>query len=480
MRPIIKIFFFTWMGLILFFRPLLAEQQGSEFNPQVFKGMRVIMDDFLVNDDTTGGCAQSQSAIACDSSGNFVITWVDERDATSQDIYAQRFDSNGTPLSSIFIVNDDTLPTSRDYTDIAMDRSGNFVITWRDYQSGSIFAQRYNYTGDRIGANFKVNESGYSYNPVVAMDGAGNFVIAWNTTNIWAQRYDSSGNPQGSNFKVSDLIGLVPDIAMNRSGDFVIIWQGRYCVSYPFPGYCFFDDIYAQIYDASGTPVDTNFKIADYGSYSYSSSVAMDDSINFIVTWGSGDIYGQRYSATGTPLGSKLKVNDDAGGVGQANPDIAIDGSGNFIFTWTDARNANWDIYAQRYDSTGSPLGCNFKVNDDVGTAGQDYPAIALGGSNSFVIAWRDERNQNFDIYIQRYNSAGTPSGCNFKVDDAGTAHQWTPAVAVNNYGDVVVTWEDYRNGSTNPDIYAQRYNYSGIPIGSNIKVNDDTGAAKQ
>ena len=222
MRPIIKIFFFSWMGLILFFTPLFAEQQGSEFNPEAFRGTQVIMDDFLVNDDTTGGCAQSKPAIARDPSGNFVIVWEDYRDAYAG-IYAQRYDSLGTPVGSNFRVNDDVKPGNHYWPAIAMDNSGDFVITWHhDYREnsnwGDIYARRYNASGEPLGPNFKVS-SGFC--AAVGMDSLGNFIITWHddlfqngNRDIYAQRYNSSGIPVAGKFKVNDDIGYGYDQAL--------------------------------------------------------------------------------------------------------------------------------------------------------------------------------------------------------------------------------------------------------------------------
>lgn len=91
--------------------------------------MKAIIDDFLVNDDTTGGCGQWVPTIARDPSGNFVITWEDYRNGYA-DIYAQRYNSSGDTLGSNFKVNDDIGTASQAVPAIAMDSSGNLVITW--------------------------------------------------------------------------------------------------------------------------------------------------------------------------------------------------------------------------------------------------------------------------------------------------------------------------------------------------------------
>jgi len=58
------------------------------------------------------------------------------------------------------LVNDDGGSSYQLYPSIAMDGSGNFIITWEDYRSGNydIYAQRYNSGGIKVGANFLVSD----------------------------------------------------------------------------------------------------------------------------------------------------------------------------------------------------------------------------------------------------------------------------------------------------------------------------------
>src|SRR3989339_687969 len=213
-------------------------------------------------------------------------------------------------------------------------------------------------------------------------------------------------------------------------------------------------------------------------------SIAMDGTGNFVIAWmdyrsGNNDIYFQRYSSNGTVLGVNTKVNDDAGTAGQANPSIAMDGIGNFVIAWIDARNSSDDIYYQRYNSIGIAQGVNAKANDDAGTAYQEYPSITMDGSGNFIIAWEDFRNGNWNIYYQRYNSIGITQGVNVKVnDDAEANGQYDASIAMDDVGNFVIAWDDNRNN--NYDIYYQRYNSIGIAQGINTKVNNDTGTDGQ
>ena len=99
-------------------------------------------------------------------------------------------------------------------------------------------------------------------------------------------------------------------------------------------------------------------------------------------------------------IGSNFKVNDDSHDTNQEFPSIDIDKYGNFVIVWQDHRNGQTDIYAQRYDFNGTPLGSNFKVNDDSIGAWQFFPSISFDGSVIFFIVWQDNRNDA--IYMRK------------------------------------------------------------------------------
>jgi hypothetical protein len=451
----------------------------------------VLTDDFLVNDDTSGGTAfQTYPSIAMDGNGNFVVVWTDYRNM-NDDIYCQRYDSIGTAKGVNFKVNDNAVTALQENPSIAMDVSGNFVVVWTDYRNmdPDIYCQQYDSTGLAKGINFKVNDdvgtSAYSY-PSIAMDRSGNFVVVWvhdlnYNSDIYCQQYNSTGFAKGVNFKVNDDTGTAtqwsPSITMDGSGNFIVAWHDGRNGNY---------DIYCQRYDSTGFAKGVNSQVNDDAGVAdqYDPSITMDGNGNFIVVWrddrnGNSDIYCQRYNSSGAAQGVNFKVNDDAGIASQYSPSITMDGSGNFIVVWRDDRNFFWDIYCQRYNSSGVAQGANFKVNDDIGTSLQQDPSIAMDGSGNFIVVWRDDRNGNTDIYCQRYDSTGTAKDINFIINnDAGTANQSYASIAMNSSGNFVVAWEDYRN--YNCDIYCQRYNSSGIAQGVNFKANDDIGTASQ
>jgi hypothetical protein len=322
-----------------------------------------------------------------------------------------------------------------------------------------------------MGSNFKVNDdTGYTFQrfPSIAADGKGNFIITWRDyrngdPDIYAQRYSNDGIPFGSNFKVNDDTGstkhYAPSVATDGSGNFIVTWYE--C--------CENVDVYAQRYSSDGTAVGSNFKVTEDAA---SPSIAANDSGNFVITWLSSDIYAQRYSSDGTTVGSNFKVSDDTGSAKQSASSIATDGNGNFIIAWVDQRNGYYDIFAQRFSNDEIPLMSNFKVNDDSVSVSQYYPSIAAGSSGNFIITWIDLRASLWGVYAQQYSSDGTAVGSSFKVNES-SFQLLGSSIAADDAGNFIIAWSYC---CEDQNVYARRYSSDGTAVGSNFKVNDDTG----
>src|SRR5439155_24349152 len=89
--------------------------------------------------------------------------------------------------------------------------------------------------------------------------------------------------------------------------------------------------------------------------------------------------FGQRYAGTGTLVGGAVLVNAYTAGA-QGYPAVAVDGVGNFVAVWEGAGPGDdAGIFGQRYDSTGTPLGGEFRVNTYT-TGTQGHAAVAADG----------------------------------------------------------------------------------------------------
>lgn len=175
----------------------------------------------------------------------------------------------------------------------------------------------------------------------------------------------------------------------------------------------------------------------------------------------------------------------------QVKPHLFANGEGIVIAVWQDGRNGdtyNRDIYLRYSTDEGQTWGQEERVNDD--PAGnhinQLNPVAALSKKGDLLVAWQDRRNGDYDIYAQRLVISGTTlirSGANMLVGGAAsynTGDQINPDIAVDETGGFHVTWQDNRNG--NDDIFASSY----IPDNGGYtwtlvrQVNDDNGAPQQ
>ena len=183
-------------------------------------------------------------------------------------------------------------------------------------------------------------------------------------------------------------------------------------------------------------------------------------------------------------IGTSLnrRINDDSNGGTQSYPDIAASPSGTFFCVWEDTRAANRDIYGAALDSIGLRITPNLRLNDDAGSYDQSHPAVTAVGSDRYLVVWADQRQAQGEIFGVYVTASGAPIGPNFKISVdpvAGGSSQSAPAVAARPDGSVLVAWLDGRGsaviGATD-DVYAQRLNALGQPVGGNFKVNGTTG----
>jgi Secretion system C-terminal sorting domain len=367
---------------------------------------------------------------------------------------------------------------------VAMDSDGDFVVVWQSKeQDGSnpgIYAQRYNSSGTAQGTEFQVNTytTDYQFNPSVAMDSDGDFVVTWmsrgqdgDNYGIYAQRYNSSGTAQGTEFQVNTYttgIQRNPYVAIDSDGDFVIAWQSDFQDG-------FSDGIYAQRYNSSGTAQGTEFQVNTYTTNKQqNASVAIDSDGNFIVAWQSngqdGDgygIYAQRYNSSGTAQGTEFLVNTHTTNL-QRTPSIAIDNDGDFVVAWESILQDgdSYGIYAQRYNSSGTAQGTEFRVNTYT-THRQRFPSIAIDSDGDFVVAWQSHGQDGsvYGIYAQQYNSSGTAQGSEFMVNTYTSNNQNVPSIAMDSDGDFVVAWQSNGQDILGYGIYAQRYSQVALPV---------------
>ncbi|MFC2119446.1 T9SS type A sorting domain-containing protein [Bacteroidota bacterium] len=430
-------------------------------------------------------------SISMFTNNEFIVGW-----SNNNSIYAQLFNADGTPKTPKFLVNDDTPSEFKTLPTVTTMNSGNFAITWQDERNGNpdIYAQTFDSNGNPLGSNLLINDdltSKVKQNPSIATDGVDRFIIAWqDARGTWAKRdifYQKlleNGVKSGINHRVTEQVVFdyqeTPDIDTDSIGSCVIVWEG------PGPAGV---GIYGQIYTNEGVTINHNFKIIDGTSTPIPSvrlpSVAMDPKGYFTVVWedvrndNQGDILAQRYTNDGLPVGTFFKVGNFALGSREGFPQIATDGIGNFIIVWHYApEDLDYDIYAQLFTEEGIPEGDAFRIND-LTFSYQAVPSVAMNKGGEFVVAWQESPwTSGRNIYLRKFNFNGIPAGADIKVnDETGDYGQIRPKVAMSDDGSFAVVWYTW---GTYKDIYIQFYSPDLSPIGGNIKVNDDDGNSTQ
>ena len=149
----------------------------------------------------------------------------------------------------------------------------------------------------------------------------------------------------------------------------------------------------------------------------------------------------------------------------QVNAKSIPDGSGGIILVWEDYRNGDADIYAQRLDGAGAPLWGTNGVLVISKTLGQESPAIVSDGAGGAIVAWQDLRSGGYDIYTQGLNSNGAlkwnPDGIPLCL---AVGNQVLQVMTTDGAGGAIVAWRDLRTGDS--DVFAQRVTSAGaVPV---------------
>lgn len=341
-------------------------------------------------------------------------------------------------------VNTDAGTENQTNPHMAIDPNGYIYMVWQDFRQGSagkIYAQKYDNGGAKQWANdVVISPANNQILPEVAVDNAGHLYICWND--------DSNGN--------QDVF-----LVKRASNDGSDLWGGSKQVQ---------------------TDADNKDQIKCKIDLS-------NDFSRVYVTWqdnrnGDADIFMQALDTVTHDALWDPEIRIDSttvsGGTNQTTPISSDDNSNDIFVFWADDRNANQDIYAQKYDPAGTKLwGSDLLVNTDGGATNQYAPSVAVS-SSTFFVSWTDERNSNLDVYAQRVSATGTKLWPNDLLinTDGGTSNQYSPSVAIG--ADVVyIAWGDERNG--NQDIYAQKLVASGTLLWTpDVRVNINPGSSAQ
>ncbi|HET9252838.1 MAG TPA: FlgD immunoglobulin-like domain containing protein [Candidatus Eisenbacteria bacterium] len=426
---------------------------------------------------------QVNAQAVSDGAGGMIIVWQDFRSGVA-DIYAQRFDASGTKLwgDGGLAVCTETL--GQEAPVLTSDGAGGAVIAWQDLRSGAgydIWAQAVTPAGALKWAPAGVaicTASGNQVLEVITTDAAGGAIIAWRdgrgvAADVYAQRVSSTGTPlwTGDGVAVCTATGQQNDISIvsNGQGGAFLAWRD------PRNGTSN-NDIYAQALNSSGTPLWTadGVVVTNAVQNQIDPSISYDGNLGVLIAWQDTrnatdyDIYAQRLNSTGTALWTPNGVQACDVDSAQSAPIVVSDGARGAILAWTDARVSRPDIYAQRLDSLGTRLwgGLN-GVAVCSADSGQFIKTLIADKTGGAIVGWDDERGagNDEDIYAQALSPTGTVRWTANGVKIAtGSGTRRLTTSAPDGYGGALFAWEDFRNGATS-DVFGLRVTSVGTGI---------------
>jgi hypothetical protein len=317
------------------------------------------------------------------------------------------------------------------------------------------------------------NESNDQLYSQIYSDAMGGAIITWEDkrngmkSDIYSQRINLKGeiqwNINGVAISTGNYTQGAPQICSDENGGAIITWNDkRNGLDY---------DIYTQWINSTGSVkwIVNGTAISTADEDQVIPQISSDGAGGAIIIWNdyrSGanyDIYAQKINSTGNVKWSANGTAIVTEGGDQYFPHISSDEAGGAIITWEDSRGSDSDIYAQRVNSTGSvKWGANGSAICTA-TNTQWYTQICSDGAGGAIITWSDNRSGiNYDIYAQWINSTGDVKwGANGTAICTADGDQLVPQIYSDGLGGAIITWEDERSGS-NGDIFAQRINSTG------------------
>ena len=143
--------------------------------------------------------------------------------------------------------------------------------------------------------------------------------------------------------------------------------------------------------------------------------------------------------------------------------------SGDMVMVWSDCRNGDRDVFAQKFNVSGAPQWDAGGKLIAHAVARQEDPEVIYSENGNWIFAWVDYRLtpeviEAGDVYTQKVNSSGDPLWTSGGVlVCSATGVQLNLRLVADGSGGVIILWEDNRSGDGN-DIYAQRITSTGVP----------------
>ncbi|MBM3323180.1 hypothetical protein FJY69_06860, partial [candidate division WOR-3 bacterium] len=415
---------------------------------------------------TAGNCGQYSPAVAW-GGGQWLVTWVDDRDGDWYfDVWAARVSPAGTVLDPDgFAVTD----TVWDQDEVGVVHNGtNFLVYWADYRSGGgayadVYCGRVSGSGSVLDRNgFAVTTAAGDQYTISAAVLNGTTFVAWEDTRdednptVYGARVSSAGtvlDPGGFALAHCATAQSGPALAYDGT-NWLAVWSEMRGAN---------ADVYGQRFTGTGVRLDAEPFLVSGAADDQSGPVVGFDGANWLVAWederwGNVDLYAARVSPAGRVLDS-LGISVFRGSYAQGKPALAFDGT-NWLVAYDNWVTNTHDVFARFV----SPAGVVDTHTVRIATAsGNLYaPALAFDGAN-YLAVWTDGRASVSKVRCARVTTAGAVLDTGIRVADSAAA----PGVVFGG-GQYFVAWADYLRNRWVGDIAGARVSTAGIVLDPN------------
>ena len=391
----------------------------------------------------SGGSEQSDPWMAMEPDGDFVIAWTDYRgDATTgfvgNSIRYRRFDESvddaGPQVTDFLLASGERL----EYGDQVMEDISKLVVT---FDEEMLTTSDYSILDPD---NWALLKDG-----VEILGGVSEIDFGMNLASSMAEpMFDEYvGANKWEAILTLDANGNAPGVAVLTEGNYEIVakdWLRDLAGNtLDASGYAANGNVYtrpffvfspgeSEILVNTGSPGDQITRDEDDASNPPSPrSTVSDADGDFINVWtvqpdGSGrqGVYAKIYDAEWQEVDGERIVDPlvpvreihVSNNPSATHASVAVDGDGDFIVVWSELSDQvldSWDIYARRFDATGTPLDtAPFLVNTETLNS-QHFASVDMDIDGDFVIAWQslDQDGSGLGVYAQRFGPNGVPLG---------------------------------------------------------------------
>jgi len=391
----------------------------------------------LDNTYTTGN--QYQPSVAALSGGGYVAVWISQTGVVSQ-----LFSATGAKVGSETVVR--SVNGEQDITPHAIGlANGGYALVWLGAgpSANSICLQEFDANGVATSGVIQANTGLpiVQYAPSVATLADGGLLVTWEESaidgnTVYAQRFDASGGKVGGEFKVNttdffDTGYNAPKAVGLTGGGFVVVWGAGQSQTG--------QDVIAQAYDASGAKIGaaTTVNTVTANDQVHPTVAALPDG-GYLVAWSDQQIFAatgvtvQRFDASGAKVGAPIQVSSSGG-----LPALTVFADGSFAVSW-DASSGGESL--QLFDSSGHPLGGPSPLT--ISTVANDSQIAALAGGGLAVVWQQQAADQSSeDVYGQLIGAAASTATLSAAVQIAagdGADDTFLAAPGTLNPGDSI------------------------------------------